>query len=120
MKLKYGDLEIEGKDAKEIDALLERAEKLMAQHPPKRKEQHDENFHGLKGTIEELAQKFDVSKACINQKLNAMMETGDAKPIGGWPRVWQVFKPLTFGKQKREPLTTKKHSFNVDVDDVPV
>ena len=138
MRLCYKDLEVEGKNEKEIDALLERAQKLIG----KSQQSHTINkapvekirgapisFPAGELTIAETAELNGCSRSKIAQKLTSMLKTGEAKIIreekasgrGKPTKIWKVLHP----DQKIPGIIRvivpkqKKRERNIDLDNPP-
>src|SRR6266404_5054035 len=91
MRLAYNGLEVEGKNEKEIDALLERAQKLIGKS---QQQSHAidkapiERVHGApipfpaeEFTIAEAIESTGFSRSKIQVKLTSMLKTGEAKIV---------------------------------------
>ncbi len=131
MRLKFDNVELEGKNLKEIDALLERAEKFIKikqintnVNQPRGKKSKEIPFPQDEFLINDLAEELGISKGCIHQRLLAMEAKGNAKIVreqreegqrGKATKVWLVTNHDFTSKVS----TKKKKTFNIDLDNPP-
>lgn len=136
MRLKYREVEVEGKDTKEIDWLLERVKSLASELKPAaggigegsgRKEKYIKFPRG-KFTVQELTDELDgeISGACIYQRLMKMEAAGDAKRVGERRepgqrgRATAEWRVINFPPEEQETTARQpREKFEVDLDAVP-
>jgi len=131
MKLRYKDLEIEGKDQKEIDWLLERVKRLASELKPagggegsgRGRRKIFINFPKGKFLAQEVADAEQISVACVNQRLLEMEAAGDAvvadtkREPGSRGRPSKLWKIIKFPTPNQE--TKEEEKFAINLDEVP-
>jgi len=132
MRLKWNQFEVEGKDKIEIEWVLERVKTLASEF--KTNNGGDGAGRGRKlsfikfpkgrFTIQELADKLEISSACIYQRLLKMEAVGDAKRDGEVRKPGSRGKATAYWKVINFPIEeteerTKSEKFDVNLDEIP-
>ena len=138
MRLKYQDIEVEGRTKQEIEWLIARVQSLAKQFKinkgggsgpahSERKEKFKGKFIKFpkgKFLIQELANDLNISVPCINQRLMKMREAGDAQIVGRARQEGQrgcgtpYWKVINFPTESEEFTPYKKKlDIEIDLDD---
>jgi hypothetical protein len=137
MRLKFNNIEVEGKDKAEIEWLLQRVKDLEAERginpstsgegAGRGRRESFIDFPKGRFTVAGLAEDLGISSATIYQRLKRMETNGDAKIVGEQRNegqrgrataIWQVINPQNQLKSG-EMVGNASTKFDVDLDEPP-